>query len=71
MYLLLGYTANQYVYADISGASGSTFPIHVSTGADGHYGNTAIPVFVRKGMKFKIGMVSDLQYVTATFIPFV
>lgn len=70
VYLLLSYTANQYVYAEISGVSGSAIPIQISTGGDGHYGNTAVPVFVRAGMKFKIGMVSDLQYVTATYIPF-
>ncbi|MDY5985611.1 MAG: BppU family phage baseplate upper protein [Lachnoclostridium sp.] len=71
VYLLLSYTANQYVYAEISGKTGSSFYIQVSTGGDGHFGNTAIPVFVRKGMVFKIGMYSDLQYVTATFLPLI
>ena len=69
--VLLGYDANQYVYADIVGSSGSTLNIHLSTGADGHSGNTALPVFVRSGMKFKISMKSDGAKFTATFIPFV
>lgn len=69
--VLLGYEANQYVYADIVGSSGSTLNIHLSTGADGHYGNTSLPVFVRSGMKFKISMKSDGATFTATFIPFV
>lgn len=69
--VLLGYDANQYVYADIVGSSGSTLNIHLSTGADGHFGNTALPVFVRSGMKFKISMKSDGATFAATFIPFV
>lgn len=70
VYILLNYEADQYLYVNIGGAGTSTsFPLHISTGGNGHFGNTSQAIFVRKGMFLKIDRCSDISKATVKFLP--
>lgn len=72
MTLTLNYPAGQYIYGSVTGSNGIGFNLQLTTpGTVPNVGNVSTALFVKKGMKFTITMISENIQGAARFIPLV